>query len=68
VEQRFHDALAANVARGATPDHFAGEIFVGIEAGRFWLTPDAGFIPMVQQRTEEIAEQRNPAVTTQIDC
>ncbi len=66
-EQRFHDAVAGNVADGPTPDAFAAQVFAGIEAGKFWLIPDTAFMPLLQQRTEDIALARNPAVTTQID-
>jgi NAD(P)-dependent dehydrogenase (short-subunit alcohol dehydrogenase family) len=67
AEQQFHDAVAGNVANGATPDDFARQVFAGIEAGRFWLIPDTAFMSLVHTRTQDIASQRNPAVTTQID-
>ncbi|MEE4661685.1 MAG: SDR family NAD(P)-dependent oxidoreductase [Halieaceae bacterium] len=67
AEQQFHDAVAGNVARGATPDAFAQQVFAGIEAGQFWLIPDAAFMPMLQMRTDEIVAQRNPETSTPTD-
>ncbi|MFK7976346.1 MAG: SDR family NAD(P)-dependent oxidoreductase [Halioglobus sp.] len=67
AEQQFHDAVASNVAAGLSPDDFAALVFKGIEADQFWLIPDTAFMPMVEQRTTEIAEQRNPEKSTIVD-
>ncbi|PLW69581.1 SDR family NAD(P)-dependent oxidoreductase [Pseudohalioglobus lutimaris] len=67
AEQEFHDAVANNVAAGPSPDEFAALVFKGIEAGQFWLIPDTAFMPLLEQRTDEIAQQRNPDVVTNID-
>ncbi|MAC35790.1 MAG: hypothetical protein CME38_19635 [Haliea sp.] len=67
AEQQFHDSVASNVAAGPSPDEFATQVFEGIDAGRFWLIPDTAFMPMLEQRTSDIAQQRNPDVVTQLD-
>lgn len=67
AEQQFHDVVANNVAAGMSPDAFAARVFDGIAAGRFWLIPDAAFMPMLEQRTSDIAQQRNPDTITQVD-
>ncbi|WP_027950045.1 MULTISPECIES: SDR family NAD(P)-dependent oxidoreductase [Haliea] len=67
AEQAFHDVVANNVAAGTTPDEFAAQVFKGIEAGQFWLIPDTGFMPMLEERTADIAQQRNPDVNTRVD-
>ncbi|HUH36564.1 MAG TPA: SDR family NAD(P)-dependent oxidoreductase [Spongiibacteraceae bacterium] len=67
AEQQFHDLVAGNVAAGPSPDEFAVQVFKGIDAGQFWLIPDTGFMPMLEQRTAEIAQQRNPDVVTKVD-
>ena len=67
AEQQFHDVVADNVAAGLTGDEFAVQVFEGIEAGKFWLIPDTGFMPMVEQRTADIVQQRDPDILTQVD-
>lgn len=67
AEQAFRDVVASNVAAGLTPDDFAAQVFTGIEAGQFWLIPDTGFMPILEQRNTDIALQRNPDVSTQVD-
>ncbi len=67
VEQAFHDVVANNVAAGPSPDEFAAQVFKGIDAGQFWLIPDTAFMPMLEQRTADIAQQQNPDVNTKID-
>jgi NAD(P)-dependent dehydrogenase (short-subunit alcohol dehydrogenase family) len=67
AEQAFRDVVASNVAAGLTPDDFAAQVFTGIEAGHFWLIPDTGFMPMLEQRNTDIAQQQNPDVSTQVD-
>lgn len=67
AEQAFHDVVASNVAAGPTPDEFAVQVFKGIDAGKFWLIPDAGFMPMLEERTADIAQQRNPDLVTRVD-
>ncbi|MDP4650135.1 MAG: SDR family NAD(P)-dependent oxidoreductase [Haliea sp.] len=67
AEQAFRDVVASNVAAGLTPDDFAAQVFTGIEAGQFWLIPDTGFMPMLEQRNTDIAQQQNPDVSTQVD-
>ncbi len=66
AEQRFHDAVATSVAAGPSPDDFAARVFEGVDAGRFWLIPDSGFMPFLQQRTWDIAQQRDPDTVTKI--
>lgn len=66
-EQRFHDAVAGNVANGPSPDAFAAQVFAGVEAEKFWLIPDLAFTPLLQQRTEDIVATRNPQISTEID-
>ncbi|MEZ5568849.1 MAG: SDR family NAD(P)-dependent oxidoreductase [Halioglobus sp.] len=67
AEQAFHDAVATNVAAGPSPDEFAGEVFKGIEADQFWLIPDTAFMPLLEQRADEIVHQRNPDAFTKVD-
>ncbi len=66
-EQQFHDAVAGNVAAGANPDSFAAQVFAGIEAGKFWIIPDTAFMPLLQQRSDDIALTRNPDLATPVD-
>lgn len=66
-EQQFHDSVASNVAAGPSPDAFAASVFTGIDAGRFWLIPDTRFMPMLEQRTADIAQQRDPDTVTRVD-
>ncbi|GAB3311882.1 SDR family oxidoreductase [Haliea atlantica] len=66
AEQEFHDAVTDSVAAGPTPDEFAAEVFKGVDAGQFWLIPDAAFMPILEQRNADIREQRNPEVATQV--
>ena len=67
AEQQFHDVVADNVAAGPTPDEFAVLVFEGIDAGNFWLIPDTSFMPMLEQRTDDIAQLRDPDVHTKVD-
>lgn len=67
AEQAFHDTVATNVEAGPSPDEFAARVFEGIEAGLFWLIPDTAFMPLLEQRTAEIAQQRNPDPITKAD-
>lgn len=67
AEQAFHDVVANNVAMGPSPDEFAAQVFRGIEDGLFWLIPDTAFMPMLEARTAEIAQQRNPDINTRVD-
>lgn len=67
AEQQFHDVVANNVAAGLSPDEFAVLVFEGIDNGQFWLIPDTAFMPLLKQRTEEIAQQSQPAVETKLD-
>lgn len=67
AEQQFHDIVADNVAAGLSGDEFAGQVFTGIDAGQFWLIPDTGFMPMLEQRTADIAQQRDPDVSTAVN-
>ena len=67
VEQEFHDVIADNVAAGLSPDEFSKQVFKGIDAGLFWLIPDTTFMPMLEERTADIAQQRNPDVVTKVD-
>ena len=52
---------------GPSPDEFAAQVFRGIEDGLFWLIPDTAFMPMLEARTAEIAQQRNPDINTRVD-
>ena len=67
AEQQFHDVVADNVAAGLSPDEFAVQVFEGIDAGNFWLIPDTAFMSMLEQRTDDIVQLRNPDVHTKVD-
>jgi NAD(P)-dependent dehydrogenase (short-subunit alcohol dehydrogenase family) len=67
AEQAFHDAVANNVAMGPSPDEFAAQVFQGIEKGLFWLIPDTAFMPMLEARFADIAQQRNPDINTKVN-
>ncbi|MDX1734257.1 MAG: SDR family NAD(P)-dependent oxidoreductase [Halioglobus sp.] len=60
AERQFHDAVAGSVAAGLSPDDFAREVFVGIEADRFWLLPQPAFKAQLAQRHESIMTATNP--------
>lgn len=60
AEQQFHDAVAGSVARGLSPDEFARRVFVGIDAGRFWLLPQDDFKAGLEARHRSIMDETNP--------
>lgn len=59
-EQQFHDMLAAGIGAGISADQLAPMVFAGIEADRFWLTPQPAFTPMLEARTKDIIDAKNP--------
>ena len=59
-EKQMREAIAGGVAAGLDPDEFAGRVFEGIEAGRFWLLPQPEFKQLLQQRHDSILEESNP--------
>jgi NAD(P)-dependent dehydrogenase (short-subunit alcohol dehydrogenase family) len=60
-EKQFHAAVSGSVARGLSPDEFARQVFVGIEADQFWLLPQPAFKAQLEERYRSILDQTNPA-------
>ncbi len=59
-EEQLREAIASGVAAGLNPDEFAGRVFEGIEAGRFWLLPQPEFKELLQRRHDSILQESNP--------
>ncbi len=53
-ERAMRDAMVERVEAGQSPRDFAIEVFAGVAAGRFWLTPDDGLAEGLRDRTEGI--------------
>ena len=60
--QAFVDNMRGMLEQhGLTPDEFAGPVFEGIAAGRYWLIPQPeAFDELFRQRNEDIIARRNP--------
>lgn len=61
AEREFHDLVAGGVAAGLSPDEFALKVFEDIEAGKFWIIPDTGFMPVFEQRSSSIIDRTDPS-------
>jgi NAD(P)-dependent dehydrogenase (short-subunit alcohol dehydrogenase family) len=60
AEQQFHDLVAGMVAEGLTPEEFASRVWAGIDAGKFWIFPQAEFKAIYQLRVNSIMHESTP--------
>ncbi len=61
AERSLREAMVERVSAGQSPRDLAVEVFAGLAAGRFWLTPDTGLAEGLRGRTEGILAGAPPA-------
>ncbi len=58
VVKSMNEALDA----GISPDQFADQVFLAIQAEQFYILTHPEYNPLVQRRMEDIVQQRNPTL------
>ncbi len=61
AEHALRNTMVERVNAGQSPRDFAVDVFAGLAAGRFWLTPDTGLAEGLRGRTEGILAGAPPA-------
>ncbi len=60
TERATHEAIASMVAQGMSPEALAESALSDLDAGKFWLLPDASFKPLFEWRANHILNGTSP--------